>query len=797
MKDPFDPAAPGRSPIVNEALVRAFRDALRQGGTPPIESFLERGDERSRPELLYQLLLVEIDHRLSRGDRPDAIEYRRRFRTTPDIVERAFRCDARTVSMSPPPEAGEVAAISNYRDLRFHDQGGLGEVFFARDETLNRNVALKLIQSAHMSNAEQRERFRIEAEVTGRLDHPGVVPVYSRGQSEDGRPFYTMRFIQGKNLKNEIDSYHAGRQGRTNPAEQRAALKPLLRHLVSAANTIAYAHNRGVVHGDVKPDNIMLGKFGEALVVDWGLVQFVQRDEHAKASGERTLTPKDMDESEIRSNSGVGTIGYMSPEQLPGSSQSIGPRSDVYGLGATLYRTLTGQPAFRFREGRAALDLIREGEFQPPRTVVRNVPAPLEAICLKAMATRPDDRYATADEFGRDVQRWIDDVPVSVYPEPTFERWMRSARQNPSRTIAVVSAAVVLLLVTLVSTLVFNGTATNENRLRRQAQNSEQIAEQARLANLRSTALFAANAFGHEIDQRWRMLGERASDPRLAALVRRAAAPSATRQDRDALQDWLIKHSASSLEDRKAASWFVQDANGIQLARSPWKSTIGNSYRHRSYFHGEGRDVDVDEAHAYGPVERPTLSAVYESTKTRELKVAFSVPIWDPGQEVDVRPLGVLAMSVGLGEFVRLDNSIHPIRVVLADLRTDWLEGEPRRGLILDHPRLKETRRELSEATGQFLVRLESERIERLLALWESERRARSWGEATASANRTLAGSLDTSYVDPVAIEPATPCVAAFRQVYIKGREPEIADVGWVVIVQDHRGLTDDEPLAH
>jgi serine/threonine-protein kinase len=746
---------------------------------------------RSNP---FRLLLLELNHRSTNGERPVESEYRQRFHTVPEVVERAFHSDAHTVSMGLSSAESAVSTTATYRDLRFHAQGGLGEVFFARDEALNRDVAVKVIQRGHQLDAEQHERFQIEAEVTSRLDHPGVVPVYSRGETEDGRPFYTMRFIRGSNLKEQIDSYHGCERNRRNKADQRAALMPLLRHLVSVANTVAHAHNRGVVHGDIKPDNIMLGKFGEALVVDWGLVQFVQRDEHARASGEQTLMPQDLDETGFGSNGGVGTIGYMSPEQLPGSADPIGPRSDIYGLGATLYRMLTGRTAFRFREGRVVLDRIREGRFTPPRVVVRDVPAPLEAICLKAMALRPEDRYATAAEFSRDLQCWIDDVPVSVHREPMFEHWMRSARQNRSWTIAAVAATVCLLLVALTSTLIFNRLATNENRLRRQAQTAEQVAEQARLANLRSTALFAADAFGHEIDQRWRILSERASDPRLAELVTRASGPSGENRGRDELQDWLVKHSSTNLEDRKAASWFVQDANGIQLARSPWKSTIGSSYRHRSYFHGEGRDVDVEQADRYGPVRRPTLSAVYESTKTRELKVAFSVPIWDRGPEFDTQPLGVLAMSVVLGDFVGLDASIRPMRVVLADLRSDWLEGEPKRGLILDHPRLKQTRQELSEATGQFLVRLAPDQIERLLELWESERHARSWGEEMAAANKMLAGSLDTIYVDPVAVQPAAPCVAAFRQVYVRGREPEVADIGWVVIVQDHRGITGSEP---
>ena len=172
-----------------------------------------------------------------------------------------------------PGVATNQATASRYRVLWGHAKGGLGEVFLAEDTELHRRVALKEIQARHARNAVSRERFVAEAEITGNLEHPGVVPVYGLGTHADGRPFYAMRFIEGEDLATAIRRFHA----RRTPNFTGLEFRWLLRKLIDVCNTVAYAHSRGVLHRDLKPSNIMIGPFGETLVMDWGVAKLIGR----------------------------------------------------------------------------------------------------------------------------------------------------------------------------------------------------------------------------------------------------------------------------------------------------------------------------------------------------------------------------------------------------------------------------------------------------------------------------------------------------------------------------------------
>src|SRR5260370_759097 len=174
-------------------------------------------------------------------------------------------------AVSRPAEA--LSTGSRYQVLRLHARGGLGEVHVARDEELHREVALKRLQALHSRNPQSRSRFLREAEITSRLEHPSIVPVHSIGQDADGRPFYAMRLIQGQTLQEAIQQFHAPKIGQ--PPFSDLALRQLLSRFVAVCNTIAYAHSKGIVHRDIKPSNIMLGPYGETLVVDLGLAKTV------------------------------------------------------------------------------------------------------------------------------------------------------------------------------------------------------------------------------------------------------------------------------------------------------------------------------------------------------------------------------------------------------------------------------------------------------------------------------------------------------------------------------------------
>jgi serine/threonine-protein kinase len=224
-----------------------------------------------------------------------------------------------------------------YRILRPHARGGLGEVFVAEDTELHREVALKEIRAEYASDKHSRGRFVLEAEVTGGLEHPGIVPVYGLGQYQDGRPFYAMRFVKGDNLKEAIQRFHQADTAQRGSGERNIAFRDLLGRFVDVCNAVAYAHSRGVLHRDLKPGKVMLGRYGETLVVGWGLAKVVGRSETLPDTGEATLQPGSADSDLVATRMGtaVGTAAFMSPEQAAGRLDLLGPASDIYSLGAT------------------------------------------------------------------------------------------------------------------------------------------------------------------------------------------------------------------------------------------------------------------------------------------------------------------------------------------------------------------------------------------------------------------------------------------------------------------------------
>ena len=319
-------------PLLETACDR-FEAALMAGDRPEIESYLEEMPEHGRPALFRELLFLDLAYRDRCGERLDATEYQVRFPDFATVIDGVFAevrqarpgrtekslgslaAGASTLdrlaalgdtdltgsitregSHTPASDATAIKSVGTtssegqrFRVLRPHARGGLGAVFLALDSELNREVALKQILEHRADDPAARQRFLLEAEITGGLEHPGIVPVYGVGTYDSGRPFYAMRFVKGDSLKDAITRFHSA-GGLTRDAGRRSVeLRRLIRSFLDACNAIGYAHDRGVLHRDIKPENVIVGKHGETLVVDWGLAKATGRPD--PATDEQPLRP--------------------------------------------------------------------------------------------------------------------------------------------------------------------------------------------------------------------------------------------------------------------------------------------------------------------------------------------------------------------------------------------------------------------------------------------------------------------------------------------------------------------------
>jgi serine/threonine-protein kinase len=333
-----------------------------------------------------------------------------------------------------------------YRELRLHARGGLGDVFIARDEQLGREVALKKLQKRHRRDRTHRDQFLFEAETTGRLEHPGIVPVYGLEGGADGDLGYAMRLIgpgQGKTLRAAIDELH-GPMGQKDGQSRAVGLRELLSRFIFACRTVDYAHGR-YIHRDIKPENILVGRHGETWVIDWGIARPVTHPGGRPGPDGPPPGPPPNPGEPAGEGASVsqGTCGYRSPEQAEGSPH-LGPQSDVYSLGATLYSILTGQDRARaIREGTIT------GEFSDdhPGLATSGSPRELRAICAKAMALKAEARYPTAAALADDVQAYLDGERVGAWDEPVPARARRVVLKH--QTAAVATLAAFLLAVVL------------------------------------------------------------------------------------------------------------------------------------------------------------------------------------------------------------------------------------------------------------------------------------------------------------------------------------------------------------
>lgn len=463
--------------ILIDQIAVSFEQHWRSGERQTIEELIAAHAAVPSEALLFELLMVEFELRITIGQAIEPEEYLRRFAGEKDTVllalaesglrsanchstvnlnaaETAPAADSKT-TLPPPIEGTEPATliadmtlgprvnplprmIADYEILSPLGEGGMGIVYRARQMTLNRIVALKVIRSGQLATDEELQRFRIEAEAAARLVHPNIVSVFDYGSS-DGVGYLAMPFVDGITLREKIS--------RGTFAFQAAAVC-----LSRVARAIAYAHGQGILHRDLKPENILLRKTDEQpLVTDFGLARLVGSDDHVTRAGQMLGTPQ-----------------FMPPEQAGGGTGKTDERSDVYSLGALLYYSLTAKPPFNGATAMQVIAKVLNDEPVAPRSLDESIPRDLETICLKCLGKHPDSRYSTAAALAEDLDRFVNGQSILARPRPLLQRLAKWCLRKPWQT-TVIGLTILLLAGSTSAAFVFQRQSEREKLAKEEA----------------------------------------------------------------------------------------------------------------------------------------------------------------------------------------------------------------------------------------------------------------------------------------------------------------------------------------
>jgi tRNA A-37 threonylcarbamoyl transferase component Bud32 len=503
---------------INDAAER-FERAWKVGSRPKIEDYLAEAEPGLRAALLEELLRVERKLRRREGEDPGPDEYSLRFSQHAGLIQAVFspgpdrpetQGQQSDPTTTPPgtadnhaepdgdlPRGAHVRYFGDYEIQRELGRGGMGVVYRARQISLNRPVALKMLRHAALASEDELRRFQNEAEAVAKLDHPNIVPVYEVGEHDDQR-YLSMKLIGGPSLHESLSSF---------AADPKAAA----RLMVTVAEAVHHAHQRGILHRDLKPSNILLDEQGRPHVTDFGLAKRVEADEGLTLSGVV-----------------VGTPAYMAPEQAWGQRRLVTTLSDVYGLGAVLYALLTGVAPFGGETALETLDRVRREPPVQPSLVNPKVARDLELICLKCLAKEPTERYPTAGALAEDLQRFVAGEPVSVRAPGMVERAAKWARRKPTLAAPYTLGLLAALLSGLGGTAVWQWRAAEkardgETRARTAAEQARDAAKSAQAAAERQREDFKRFEYGRTIQVAYQEYRENNVAATLALLDRTRA----------------------------------------------------------------------------------------------------------------------------------------------------------------------------------------------------------------------------------------------------------------------------------